>query len=222
MSFILGDDIHGLPVEWRTEEGNQNMLTISGNHGSGKTMLADSIMLQALAAQYAVIRFDFEGKPLPSPIVSQVDYEAKAETLEVLDRTVAEIRRRGTCIEKHGVEGEPTPRPLLLVFEERLREVETGISGLRVYLMLVSSTFPMEEHSLLKNVISHSGHVHLGYSPIEEYVLPSNREQASHLITRLAYHSFQLLPGQGFYEDRFGALKPISQPHAFEGGNHNA
>lgn len=99
MSFILGDDIHGLPVEWRTEEGNQNMLTISGNHGSGKTMLADSIMLQALAAQYAVIRFDFEGKPLPSPIVSQVDYEAKAETLEVLDRTVAEIRRRGTCIE---------------------------------------------------------------------------------------------------------------------------
>ena len=98
MSFILGDDIHGLPVEWRTEEGNQNMLTISGNHGSGKTMLADSIMLQALAAQYAVIRFDFEGKPLPSPIVSQVDYEAKAETLEVLDRTVAEIRRRGTCI----------------------------------------------------------------------------------------------------------------------------
>lgn len=168
MSFILGDDIHGLPVEWRTEEGNQNMLTISGNHGSGKTMLADSIMLQALSAQYAVIRFDFEGKPLPSPIVSQVDYEAKAETLEVLDRTVAEIRRRGTCIEKHGVEGEPTPRPLLLVFEdldtlvetedryylraveERLREVETGISGLRVYLMLVSSTFPMEEHSLFE------------------------------------------------------------------------
>lgn len=94
--------------------------------------------------------------------------------------------------------------------------------GLRVYLALVSSTFPMEEHSLLKNVISHSGHVHLGYSPIEEYVLPSNREQASHLITRLANHSFQLLPGQGFYEDRFGALKPISQPHAFEGGNHNA
>ena len=67
MSFILGDDIHGLSVEWRPEEGNQNMLTISGNHGSGKTMLADSIMLQALSAQYAVIRFDFEGKPLPPP-----------------------------------------------------------------------------------------------------------------------------------------------------------
>ena len=117
---------------------------------------------------------------------------------------------------------ETEDRYYLRAVEERLREVETGISGLRVYLALVSSTFPMGEHSLLKNVISHSGHVHLGYSPIEEYVLPSNREQASHLITRLADHSFQLLPGQGFYEDRFGALKPISQPHAFEGGNHNA
>lgn len=117
---------------------------------------------------------------------------------------------------------ETEDRYYLRAVEERLREVETGISGLRVYLVLVSSTFPMEEHSLLKNVISHSGHVHLGYSLIEKYVLPSNREQASHLITRLADHSFQLLPGQGFYEDRFGALKPISQPHAFEGGNHNA
>lgn len=240
MSFILGDDIHGLSVEWRPEEGNQNMLTISGNHGSGKTMLADSIMLQALSAQYAVIRFDFEGKPLPSPIVSQVDYEAKTETLEVLDRTVAEIRRRGTCLEKHGVEGEPTPRPLLLVFEdldtlmdsddrfylrsveERLQEIKHGITGLHVYLVLVASTFPTDDHTQLKNLITHSGHVHLGYSPIENYILPSNREQASQLLTRLANHNFQLLPGQGFYEDRFGELKPIQQTHPLEGGNHNA
>lgn len=240
MSFILGDDTNGLPVEWWAGEGNQNVLTISGGPGSGKTMLADSIMLQALMRQYAVIRFDFKDKPLPSPIVSPVDYGEKAETLEVLDRTIAEIKRRGTCRETHGVEGEPTPRPLLLVFEdldtlmdsddqfylrgveERLQEIKHGITGLHVYLVLVASTFPTDDHAQLKNIITHSGHVHLGYSPIENYILPSNREQASQLLTRLANHNFQLLPGQGFYEDRFGELKPIQQTHPLEGGNHNA
>lgn len=240
MSFILGDDTNGLPVEWWAGEGNQNVLTISGGSGSGKTMLADSIMLQALMRQYAVIRFDFKDKPLPSPIVSPVDYGEKAETLEVLDRTIAEIKRRGTYRETHGVEGEPTPRPLLLVFEEldtlmdsndrfylrsveeRLQEIKHGITGMHVYLVLVASTFPMDGHAPLKNIVTHSGHVHLGYSPIENYILPSNREQASQLLTRLANHNFQLLPGQGFYEDRFGELKPIQQTHPLEGGNHNA
>lgn len=240
MSFILGDDTNGLPVEWWAGEGNQNVLTISGGSGSGKTMLADSIMLQALTRQYAVIRFDFKDKPLPSPIVSPVDYGEKAETLEVLDRTIAEIKRRGTYRETYGVEGNPEPRPLLLVFEdldtlmdsddrfylrsveERLQEIKHGITGLHVYLVLVASTFPTDDHTQLKNLITHSGHVHLGYSPIENYILPSNREQASQLLTRLANHNFQLLPGQGFYEDRFGELKPIQQTHPLEGGNHNA
>lgn len=240
MTFILGEDNHGVPVGWWAGEGNQNVLAVSGEHDSGKTMLADSIMLQALVRQYAVIRFDLKDKPLPSPIVSPVDYEDKIETLNVLDRTIAEIKRRGTYREKHGVEGEPTPRPLLLVFEdldslmesddrlylrelnERLQEIRGGIIGMRVYLVLVSTTFPTDGQVQWKNIVSHSGHVHLGYSPIEEYVLPSNREQASQILTRMADHSFRLRPGQGFYEDRFGELKPIMKTHDLEGGNRNA
>lgn len=240
MSFILGDNAHGLPVEWWAGEGNQNVLTVSGGHGSGKTMLADSIMLQALVRQYAVIRFDFKDKPLPSPIVSPVDYEDRIETLEVLDRTIAEINRRGTCREKTGVEGEPKPRPLLLVFEDldrlmesddrfylreldkRLQEIRGGIIGLRVYLVLVSTVFPADGKSLSRNLVSHSGHVHLGYSPIEDYILPSNRERASQILTRMSDHNFQLKPGQGFYEDRYGELQPIMKTHDLEGGNHNA
>lgn len=239
MPFTLGVDLHGSPVEWEPEK-NQNTLTLTGRHGAGKTMLADSLMLQALEEQHAVVRFDYADRPLPSPLVCSADYADKDETLDVLDRTIAEVERRGAYHRTHDSEGPANPRPLMLVFEDldrlmqsddkcylravgrRLDGIAREIHGLHVYMLFVSTEYPTGGPMDWMRILADSGHVHLGYSPIEPYVLPSNREYAVQLLTRMACHDFQLDPGQGFFEDRFGGMKPIQPVHKIQKGTDNA
>lgn len=240
MPFILGVDFHGNPVEWEPEKDRQNMLVLSGKHGVGKTILADSLMLQALEEQYTVIRFDYADKPLPSPIVCSTDYEDKTETLDVLDRTIAEVERRGKYRKTHDSEGETNPRPLMLVFEDlnrlmqsddkyyvrevsrRLNDIARRIHGLHVFMLFVSTVYKSDSPMDWKKILADSGHVHLGYSPIEPCILPSNSEYASHLLMQMADHDLQLKPGQGFFEDRFGGMKPIQPMQEVQKGTDNA
>lgn len=237
MSFTLGTDMQGRPVNWNADRGCQNTLTINGSHGSGKTMLADSLIAQAVADGDAVIRFDNGDAPLPSPLVTPVAWSDRTGVLDVLDRSIAEMERRTEYRKAHGVEGVPEPRPLMLVFEDmygvmrsddkfyareigkRLNVMVRGVRGLRVYMVLVSLTFDTDTPMALGKVLSESGHVQLGFSPIESYVLPSNRELAGRLLTGMADHDFHLPPGHGFFEDRFGGLQTFRN-NIRQGGNN--
>ncbi|MBT1162761.1 hypothetical protein [Bifidobacterium sp. SO1] len=226
MEFNLGEDQKKNPINWDTTA--TPLLTITGRTAAGKSILLDRILQNAADAGMTITYMGLP-RPLPSPTIMTGSYEKVQETIDLLERAVAEQQRR--------IHGTPSDlRPLLfafddfdLIFNGRIEHDEPvgdyqTISRLIEQLIRNASTSNtiivivgqcLNNHTIghgLKTLFRKNGaHAHLSIGPVTSLIDSTGHEYASMLINQEQFDMPHMF-GWGVFESASGAISQLRCP----------